>query len=236
MTKSRAIALATAITATVALGLVGGFTQLKAALAQTEGVRVASRQRFVSGRPEGEVLVGDTVVMRIRAAAGGFTATQRTERVSNRLQQVLNERQIRPEDLRVARVNGDYVVMVNNDLLITADTYHAALNRTTPQRLATIWRDNLASALSTAVAGYRGNQERAGAKIVPIASLGSGLRVGAARVAGPVSRVDETNVIGQIETSFQDVVRIRIFVPLGDVTRLERIPEVSVTAYGDIQL
>ena len=128
MTKSRAIALATAITATVALGLVGGFTQLKAALAQTEGVRVASRQRFVSGRPEGEVLVGDTVVMRIRAAAGGFTATQRAERVSNRLQQVLNERQIRPEDLRVARVNGDYVVMVNNDLLITADTYHAALN------------------------------------------------------------------------------------------------------------
>ncbi|MBI3946412.1 MAG: hypothetical protein HY321_10875 [Armatimonadetes bacterium] len=237
MSKRRAAALASAVVVTVALALSGGVVRVQEALAQAGTFQIAARERVVAGRTEGEVLVGSNVILRIRAAAGGLTPTQRAQTIARRLQDVLRQEGLTPQDVRVARVDGEYAVMVRDDLVITADAYQAALNRTTPRRLATTWRNNLADAVATvAVAGFRGDLERTSAKIVPIVSIGSGVRVGAARVAGPASRVDDTSVIGQIETTFQDVVRIRILVPLGNISRLDRVPEVAVTAYGDIQL
>ncbi len=182
------------------------------------------------------MVVGDRVILRIRSAAGGLTATQRADSIAQRLQMLLGGGQLTGNDFRVAQVNGQWAVVVGDTVVVTADPYQAALNGTTPQRLATTWRDNLAAAVSTQVAGFRGEQERGSSKVVPIVSLGSGIRVGAAQISGPASNVSQASVVGQVEASFQDVARIRIFVPLRSVTNIQRVPQVNVRAYGDIQL
>jgi len=236
MEKRRAIALASAVLLVLAVALSGSIVRIRAALAQTAGVTVSSRQSVISGLTAGEVLVGNQVVLRIRSGAGGLTAAQRAQQVSDRLRSVLATRQITGADFRVAEVNGEWAVLAGDTILITADQYQAALNRTTPQRLATIWRDRLAEAVTAQVAGFRGEAEATANKIVPIVSLGSGIRVGAARISGPASNVAEASVVGQVEATFQDVARIRIFVPLQSVTNIQRVPQVNVNAYGDIQL
>lgn len=237
MEKRRAVALATTVLTVLAVALAGGVGQMRAALAQAQQVNVAARERVVAGLPQGEVVVGSQVVLRIRAAAGGLTATQRAQQVAQRLQAYLQSReQVAASDFRAAQVNGEWAVLAGDTILITADTYQAALNRTTPQRLAGVWRDNIAEAVTAQVAGFRGEAERTSSKIVPIVSLGSGIRVGAAQITGPAANVGQASVVGQVEATFQDVVRIRVFVPLQSVTNIQRVPQVNINAYGDIRL
>ncbi len=237
MTRRKGLALAAAVIGALSLMLAGNVAQVRTALAATGVIQIASRERTYAGRREGEVVVGPDVVLRVRTPAGGLTAPQRAARVAERLQGLLqNPQNVKAEDFRVGVQNGEYVVLLNNNLVVTADTYHAALNRVTPQRLAGIWRDNLATAVTTQVAGYRDEQERTSSKIVPIVSIGSGVRVGAAQITGAQSSVRAASLVGQIETTFQDVVRIRIWVPLESITRIDRVPAVSVNAYGDIRL
>ncbi|MCF4150695.1 hypothetical protein L2W58_02675 [Dethiosulfovibrio sp. F2B] len=77
-------------------------------------------------------------------------------------------------------------------------------------------------------------------KVVPIVSLGSGTRIGAAQVAGPkkdgVSRV---KAVASLETSFQGRFRIKILVPVDSVNPLQRfvrVQGVGVSAIIDYKL
>jgi ABC-type branched-subunit amino acid transport system ATPase component len=224
---------------TARLGLARTFQIFQASgdLKVLENVMVGSFLRTGSRRKARQTAEGCLDFLGIRAAAGGLTATQRAQQVAQRLQGYLQtEQQVAASDFRVAQVNGEWAVLAADTILITADTYQAALNRTTPQRLANIWRDNIAGAVTAQVAGFRGEAERTSSKIVPIVSLGSGIRVGAAQITGPAANVAQASVVGQVETTFQDVVRIRIFVPLQSVTNIQRVPQVNVSAYGDIRL
>lgn len=82
-------------------------------------------------------------------------------------------------------------------------------------------------------------EEEIRSKIVPILTVGSSLRAGIAQVSGPVSRVDDVKAVARLDTDYKDVVRIAILVPISTqnvISNIKRVPQVSVTAVGDLKL
>lgn len=77
-------------------------------------------------------------------------------------------------------------------------------------------------------------------KVVPIVSLGTGTRIGAAQVAGPRGEaVESTKAVAQIETSFKDRFRVKILVPIDSenpLQRFRRVQGVGVSAVIDYKL
>jgi hypothetical protein len=98
----------------------------------------------------GDVIIGDEVVLRIRFPAGGYTVEQRADAVTQRINNVLGSRPFSPEDVRVAQQNGEWVVMIGNELIITADGDTAKYNHSTPEELANTWAANLRRAIPQA--------------------------------------------------------------------------------------
>lgn len=240
MGKRRAAILGAAVALAAALAVSSGVSQVRQALAATTPpeLTVTSRGTITAGRQQGEVLIGNRVVLRIRTSEGGLTPAQRAATVASRIGSLLQAGSLTPQALRVGVANGQWAVLAGSQIVVTAAPEEAALNNVSTYRLATIWRDNLAGALSAAqVAGYRGEAvERTSSKLVPIVAIGSGIHVGVAQIAGPASRVREAGVVGQLDATFQRVARIRIFIPLRGITSFSRVPEVNVNAYGDIRL
>lgn len=107
---------------------------------------VEARALIVDGHEAGEVLVGGTVALRIRVAAGGKSPMQRAEVVAERLRKLLVDGR-NLERLTIADARGEAVVLWDGALVVTADRHHARLNRTTPVALARQWRDALAKAV-----------------------------------------------------------------------------------------
>src|SRR5262249_36810089 len=82
-------------------------------------------------------------------------------------------------------------------------------------------------------------EEASRSKIVPILTVGSSLRAGVAQVSGPVSRVDDVKAVARLDTDYKDVVRIAVLVPISTqnvISNIKRVPQVSVTAVGDLKL
>ncbi|PIE53803.1 MAG: hypothetical protein CSA35_09365 [Dethiosulfovibrio peptidovorans] len=86
----------------------------------------------------------------------------------------------------------------------------------------------------------RGAKVQGHTKVVPIVSLGSGTRIGAAQVAGPrkdgVSRV---RAVAALETSFKNRFRVKILIPVDSVNPLQRfvrVQGVGVSAVIDFRL
>lgn len=77
-------------------------------------------------------------------------------------------------------------------------------------------------------------------KVVPIVSLGTGTRIGAAQVAGPKGdAVEQTKAVAQIETEFKDRIRVKILVPIDSenpLQRFRRVQGVGVSAVIDYKL
>ncbi len=77
-------------------------------------------------------------------------------------------------------------------------------------------------------------------KVVPIVSVGEGLYIGAAQVAGPKGdAVESCKAVAQLEVSYQDKARAYILVPIDSenpVQRFRRVQGVGVTAVIDVQL
>lgn len=77
-------------------------------------------------------------------------------------------------------------------------------------------------------------------KVVPIVSFGSGTRIGAAQVAGPRGdAVERTKAVAQLETRFQDRLRVKILVPIDSenpLQRFNRVQGVGVSAIIDVRL
>ncbi len=76
-------------------------------------------------------------------------------------------------------------------------------------------------------------------KVVPIISFGDGTHVGAAQVSGPKELVDKTEVLVQIEATFEGKdIRVKIFVPSDSKNPLKfnRVEGVGVSAIIDVNI
>jgi len=202
---------------------------------------VTSRARTLNDREEGEVVLGDQVVIRVRSAAGGYSATQRADLMAGRMKGLLAQG-AGSSDVTTGQLGGEAVVLVQGQLVATADRFHADLNGTTPERLAGTWSGNIRRAL----AGNTGSaasalplEEPLGNKIVPILSGGNGLRVGVARVSGPAREVGQVKAVAQLEDEYQNIARVRVWVPVSSediVRKISRVGRVSVTGFADVRL
>jgi hypothetical protein len=222
-----------------------------------ERVYVTSRSRDINGRQTGEVLVNNKVVFRIRSAAGGYSAPERAEVVANRLADMVNSGNLSADDIRVGRMNGEEALLANGDLLITADRYHAEINRTSPLQLASMWRSNLAGSLLGAASSLASNPGRSSGrlggaapapanvgpalstKIVPILSAGTGIRLGAAQVTGPKRDVEDVKGVAELEVTWKSAARARLYVPVSNLNVLKgihRVPRVGVSGLADVRL
>jgi hypothetical protein len=213
------------------------------AAASALAMEAAARTRTWGDREEGEVLVNGAVVMRIRSAAGGYSATQRAEAVAARLNQAFAA-DAQWGDFRVGQVNNETALVTDGGkLIVTADRFHAQANGTTPMMLARAWNANLVQALggevaATAPVSPEVNWERQGDKIVPIFSIGTpGVSIGGARVVGPAVEIGKVKAVAQIEANFKNAVRAHIYVPVSSIsTRPQRVQGVSVEALIDYNL
>ncbi|MHB9134398.1 MAG: hypothetical protein ACYDBB_25280 [Armatimonadota bacterium] len=220
---------------------------------------VTSRGVTENGRPVGEVLVNNQVVLRLREPAGGYTPAQRADIVAARLSQgIMNG--MTWQNMRVGRQGREVVLLLGNDLLVTVDSTHARANATTRNALASQWLGNTQTALRSAGVTVAGTTETGGTgttgtptattaagqfpdwtnpdtKIVPILAVGTpGIRLGFAQVTGPRERVNSVRAVFQIDAVFQRVARIKAFVPSSNLTGVNRVQGVAVTALLQYQL
>lgn len=105
---------------------------------------------------DGEVIIGQQMILRIRFAAGGYSIQQRADEVTVRLNEYLGVKPFDPSMVKVANVNGEYCVMIGSDLIITADKDTARYNQATPKQLAEMWASNIRIAIPKAKAGKGG--------------------------------------------------------------------------------
>lgn len=92
---------------------------------------------------DGDVIVGQQVVLRIRFPAGGMTVKERADEVTVRINRLLGSKPFDPNEVMTAVQNKEWVVLVGNNLIITVDKRTAAYNEATPQQLAEMWAANL---------------------------------------------------------------------------------------------
>ncbi|GIV16304.1 MAG: hypothetical protein KatS3mg022_1739 [Armatimonadota bacterium] len=91
-----------------------------------------------------EVTVGGELILRIRFSAGGMTPQQRADAITMRLRTILQDPNIQPSDIVVKPIaGGEAAIYVKENLLVTVDKKHAALNKTTPLKLGEIWAKHL---------------------------------------------------------------------------------------------
>ncbi|MHB0913523.1 MAG: hypothetical protein ACYC2Y_08760 [Armatimonadota bacterium] len=195
---------------------------------------VVARTATIDGIQVGEVVANGDVIFRIRSSAGGLSPYQRAQTVAQRLDSLMAAG-LSAEDITTGRRNGQDVVLANNQVVVTADRAHAAANNTTPLLLADTW----ATRLTNVVSGRAASETPVGQKVVPIISVGRGVRVGGALVTGSRERLAEVRAVAQIEGQFGNSVRVRVLVPVSTenvVQNISRVPETSVIGLVDIPL
>ncbi len=198
---------------------------------------VSARATTVNNAEVGEVLMGDTVVVRLVASAGGFTPGERAQIVASRLMNAMGQGHTW-QDVRTERIGSQYALYMGNNLLVTADPRAARAQNVTVAQLAGQWRGNVQTALRvTGTPVVAGTTEtwpswtNPGNKVVPIISAGSpGVRLGAAQVVGPQERIAQVQAVFQVDLEFQRAARIRVFVPSSSLTALNRVQGTAVSA------
>ncbi len=207
----------------------------------------ATAKELVSGGSSiGEVLVGSSTVFRIRTAAGGLSPYERAQKVAGRLDDLI-AKGVKASDIKTGVVKGMDVVLAGDEVVVTADRAHAEINGTTSAKLAQQWAGNVQKALGgevTATASTPATEPEpepvpTASKIVPIISVGSGLRIGGAQVTGPKEHIEQVKAVAQIEGDYKDAIRVRLLVPVSTeniVQNLSRVPQTSVTGLVDLKL
>lgn len=198
---------------------------------------VSSRTTILNNQEVGEVLMGNTVVIRIRGNVGGFTPGERAQIVASRLMNSLSLG-LTANDVRTERISNQYALYLGNNLLVTADPHVAQSQGLTAAQLAGAWQNNLQTAMRAAgLPVVAGSQETfpawtdPGNKIVPILSAGTpGVQLGAAQVVGPKERIDQVKAVFQVDVEFQRAARIHVFVPSSSLTGLNRVQGTAVSA------
>lgn len=107
---------------------------------------IQSRIASIGGVSVGEVVVNGSAVLRIRREAGGLRPAARAEIIAARLRRRAGEGMTKGH-LRVAIVGGEAGILWGDHLIVTVDTTHARLSRTTPRALAERWLRQITQAL-----------------------------------------------------------------------------------------
>ena len=93
---------------------------------------------------DGIVAVGGEQILTIRFPASGMTIKQRADAVTERLQDILADPNLKPKDITAVPVSKTTAkVMVKNRLLVTVTQDAAKFNGMTPIGLAQKWVDNI---------------------------------------------------------------------------------------------
>ena len=110
---------------------------------------VTSQAVTIDGAAGGDVLVDSRVAVRIRAAAGGFSASRRAEMVAARLRLLL-AKHFRPTELSVVPVGAEAAIVWRRQLVVTVDPADAREAKKAPLALAGEWLGALTRALPAA--------------------------------------------------------------------------------------
>ena len=94
-----------------------------------------------------QVLVGGTLFLTVRTAWGGLTPEQRAAQVQERINHALSIGPVHASDITVAKVDGDWIVLLQGKRLYTADYDTAKLDQTPPAELAEKWASFLKATL-----------------------------------------------------------------------------------------
>jgi hypothetical protein len=255
------IALLAAVATLAGVGVT--WSRLPAVLA-AERFAEAREARY-QDREVGEVRVHDVLVMRFRESESGRSGPSLATDVARRLNDLQERKALRPSELRVRPAGDVALLLADEEVIVVVDAAQARANGVSTADLARTWRNNLLRALEPAGlvqpvsrraedatdersgatarrldrdASYRPTEESR-SKIVPILTVGSSLRVGVAQVTGPISRVDDVKAVARLDTDYKDRVRIGILIPVATenvVSNIRRVPQVSVSAVGDLKL
>jgi len=207
---------------------------------------VSHRSAEAEGGVVGEVLINDQVVMRLRATAGELSPVERAMVVASRLRAWLQD-PAAGELSVLATEQGAAVIAAGTQNIVSVLAGDAHPIGALPADLAYDWLNLIYVALgeeppppsTEAATGEWTPEEPYRDKIVPIISVLSGTRVGAARVSGPQSRVRLVQAVAQLETDFRRVLEIDIYVPVSTSVPgrgFDRVQGVGVTALGDLKL
>ncbi|MCL6518856.1 MAG: hypothetical protein K6T99_03425 [Armatimonadetes bacterium] len=191
---------------------------VKAAPAMQPGLPAAA-DIFIDGR----------FAMRIPASAGGMSPIQRARIVAERLNNAFSAGQ-NWENVRVAQVNGNWVVVLGDYVIVTADSKSARAFNRTPGRLASLWARTTVVALggqpskiamqiepiAVRVAGAREELimwQNSPTKTLPLLDSSTGNTLGSVTVAGPQSRLDLVKSVVYYSSTSDDAV-VWTFVPI----------------------
>jgi hypothetical protein len=104
-----------------------------------------------------QVFVGGTLFLTVRSSWGGRTPEQRADEVQQRINAALSIGPIRPSDITVGLLDGDWVVYLRHRRLYTADAITAKQDDIAPQLLAEQWAAKLRHQLATLTAPTNGH-------------------------------------------------------------------------------
>ena len=213
--------------------------------------KIEAHKNVLDGREVGEVWINGKVVIRLQRSAGGYTSYERAEKVAERLRGLVGSG-ADPSTLKAGYSSGYPAVLWGDELIITADRFHANLNAATPMNLAKTWANQIRTALTESQqpgeTGEPGRtqpveppEEEYGDKWVPIISAGDGIHIGAARVNGPKTNLGQVQGVAMIELNWDKLatVKIRVYVPISTKVpgkTLARVQRCSVSAVGDFRL
>lgn len=95
-------------------------------------------------------IVANELCFIVRVGAGGQSATERVDRLNERLAYILGYERLAPGNIYIQKENGLPTIFVGRSRLISVTPADAEANGTTPDTLAQNWLENLRHALPQA--------------------------------------------------------------------------------------
>ena len=96
---------------------------------------------------DGDVSVGGEHILTVRFAAGGLSIKERADAITERLNVILADPNLKAADIRALPAGSDAKIMVKDKLLVTVDSQTAKFNTSKPLQLAQAWADHLRKVL-----------------------------------------------------------------------------------------
>lgn len=90
---------------------------------------------------EGDVMMADFLLLRIRCPVAGYTIAQRVDAVQRRANDLLVLGGIDLSTVHTQRIGWDVAIYAGGKLLVTVSECDARVNRTTVGKLAKVWMD-----------------------------------------------------------------------------------------------
>lgn len=92
---------------------------------------------------EGDVMMVDFLLLRIRCPAAGYSVAERAEIIQKRVNDLLVLGGFDLDTIRVVESGNTAALYANNRLIVTVDECMARMNNTTPAGLARVWAERL---------------------------------------------------------------------------------------------